>query len=78
MKAPELKFDYESGLKVEVIQDTIDKDELAELMEQDSFDTNEYFRDRDERDQDLDEKRNGFRGVSRRNDAWDKKESDYC
>lgn len=31
-----------------------------------------------ERDMDLEEKRGSFRGVSRRNDAWDQSESDYC
>lgn len=30
-----------------------------------------------ERDQDLEPKRDDFKGVSRRNDAWDMNESDY-
>lgn len=30
-----------------------------------------------ERDPDLEERRGGFRGASRRNDAWDMREGDY-
>jgi len=58
----------------------IDKTELEKLIEderkEDARLTN--LDEQEERDPDLEERRGGFRGVSRRNDAWDMEGSDYC